>query len=76
MKGIINKHENIFCIEFDETQYTEDGLDYQGNETIEIHPEDIIKFNISDDNIGDEVNFKKQWIVSEGDEFYYVRIVS
>lgn len=71
MKGIINKHENILCVEFDETQYMEDGLDYQGNDTVEIHPEDIIKFNI-----GDDVKFKKQWVVSGDDEFYYVRIVS
>jgi hypothetical protein len=76
MKGIIKKQENTFCVEFVETQYTEDGLNYQVDDTVEIHPEDIIKFNISDDNIGNEVKFKKQWIISEDDEFYYVRIVS
>ena len=76
MEGVINKYENRFVVEFDETQYTDDGLDYQGNDIVEIHPDDIIKFNINDDNIGSKVKFKKQWIETDGEEFYYVRIVS
>ena len=61
---------------FDEVQYTEDGLDYQGNDIVEIHPDDIIKFNITDEMIGKEVKFKKQWVVDNDDEFYYVRLIS
>jgi hypothetical protein len=50
-------------------------LDYQGNDIVEIHPDDIIKFNITDEMIGKEVKFKKQWVVDNDDEFYYVRLI-
>jgi hypothetical protein len=76
MKGLIIKHTDVFCVVFDEVQYTEDGLDYQGNDIVEIHPDDIIKFNITDEMIGKEVKFKKQWVFDNNDEFYYVRLIS
>jgi hypothetical protein len=57
-KGIIQKQGNDFYVKFNETQYTEDGLDYQGSNVVEIHPDDVFKFNINDKNVGEEITFK------------------
>jgi hypothetical protein len=74
MRGIINKYEDTFCVEFKEVQYTDDGFDYQGSDIVEIYPEDIIEFNITDEMIGEEVEFTQLWIVDKGEEFYYTRL--
>lgn len=75
MKGTILKLEDIFYVDFWETKYTSDGLDYNEIDIVEIHPEDVIELKISDNSVGDEVDFKKQWEIYNGEEFYYVRVI-
>lgn len=63
-KGIIEKGDNgEFYVKFTETKYTDDGLDYIGDDIVEIHPDDVYKFNINDNNVGEEISFKIQTVM-------------
>lgn len=76
-KGTIEKVDNSesFYIRFTETKYTNDGLDYIGDDIVEIYPDDIYKFNINEKNIGEEISFKIQAVMDPRiNEYEYVDV--